>query len=185
MLHISLITTPPTILTAQSTAKQIEAPTSNDKLLGPHLALVLPQAASIRSSVLPCIETTKQAKQVITLDNPAQPLATMPGRLPTTKDFPSTVKLSIVPRKYVSHRATPSSINLESRESLPSLRVLVGGERLSTLRYSGSQTLRSGRQPYEPTGRPSLALPARRPHDYNNCYQSSHTDHEPSSSAQE
>jgi hypothetical protein len=31
----------------------------------------------------------------------------MPGRLPTTQDFPSAVKLSIVPRKYVSHILQP------------------------------------------------------------------------------
>lgn len=32
----------------------------------------------------------------------------MPGRLPTTQDFPASVKLAIVPRKYVSHSITAS-----------------------------------------------------------------------------
>lgn len=57
----------------------------------------------------------------------------MPGRLPTTKDFPSTVKLSIVPRKYVSHHsATPSSSSVHlDPEPLPSLSDTCGEERLS------------------------------------------------------
>ena len=102
-------------------AKQNKALTSNDKL----------QASTWRSISLkprpldfrppqqgPAPYSNKANKKQVILHS----LATMPGRLPTTKDFPSTVKLSIVPRKYVSHRsATPSpSLHLDP-ETLPSL----------------------------------------------------------------
>jgi hypothetical protein len=56
--------------------------------------------------------TVKVNKNRFSFSTNLHSLATMPGRLPTTKDFPSTVKLSIVPRKYVSHSATPSLSSL-------------------------------------------------------------------------
>ena len=112
IVFISLITTPQTTLTARKAerAKQSKAPTSNDKLSDPLGARSArqphPHPLALRWSKqvpAPCSLLESKRKQVIALHS----LVAMPGRLPTTKDFPSTVKLSIVPRKYVSHSATP------------------------------------------------------------------------------
>jgi hypothetical protein len=83
------------------------------------------QSAATARETSPPRLTGNQEKQVITL-TALHSLATMPGRLPTTKDFPSKVKLSIVPRKYVSHTHHSTYI----LRPLHSPRVL-WGERLS------------------------------------------------------
>jgi hypothetical protein len=113
IVFISLITTPQTILTAQRQGQAKQSADKQRQASGLHLAL---RSASSRVPLVfrppqqgPAPHD-KASKNRLSISTTLLSLAAMPGRLPTTKDFPSTVKLSIVPRKYVSHSATPSPV---------------------------------------------------------------------------
>lgn len=110
IVFISLITTPQTILTAQRQGQAKQSADKQRQASGLHLALDQPQAAPLWSFLRSPAPHDKASKNRLSISTTLLSLAAMPGRLPTTKDFPSTVKLSIVPRKYVSHSATPSPV---------------------------------------------------------------------------
>jgi hypothetical protein len=91
---------------AQAKAKQSEATNKQHQASRLHLAPVLPHPPHLRAIRNTAPHHEQHQTSTINLFT-LHSLTAMPARLPTTQDFPSTVKASIVPRKYV--KATPSS----------------------------------------------------------------------------